>query len=209
MGIGYDIKAKGKFLARNNIGWSNMKAKIDMINGANSYVGQWTPTEPVPILSLELEGSATLSPFISAGLKFGVNILNGKLKVAAGLEVKASLPVAISASIETGNTGATRFQGCQGFNVTLEGKVEIYVLLEAGSLKKPFNITPEIVLPIFDKCIKYAPNFLLTDNTDSAPDSWRRKKSTDWSQTYRLPSYLRLTRSKSTGSSLLIFQMGR
>ncbi|KAJ7906353.1 hypothetical protein B0H13DRAFT_1880667 [Mycena leptocephala] len=30
MGVGYDINAKGKFLARNNIGWSHMKAKLDI-----------------------------------------------------------------------------------------------------------------------------------------------------------------------------------
>ncbi|KAJ7502685.1 hypothetical protein B0H11DRAFT_1989648 [Mycena galericulata] len=154
VGLGYEVGAKGKFLARNNIGWSNMKAKIDMINGANSFIGEWTPTPPVPILSLELEGSAKLGPFITAGLKFGVNILNGKLTVAAGLEIKASLPVGISAVVETGNTVDTQFQGCQGFNVTLEGEIEINVLLEAGPLKKPYNITPPFELPIFNKCIK-------------------------------------------------------
>ncbi|KAJ7502681.1 hypothetical protein B0H11DRAFT_1674483, partial [Mycena galericulata] len=82
------VGGKGKSLARNNIGWSNMKAKIDMLNGANSFIGEWTPTPPVPILSLELQGFAKLVPFIIAGLKFGVDILNGKLTIAAGLEVK-------------------------------------------------------------------------------------------------------------------------
>ncbi|KAJ7092976.1 hypothetical protein B0H15DRAFT_833140, partial [Mycena belliarum] len=160
-GIAYQLNAKGKFLARNNIGWSEMTAKIDMLNGANSFIGEWKPTTPVPVVSLELEGSASIGPFVAAGLKFGVDILNGKLTVAAGLEVKASLPVGISASIQAGTGMDTQFVGCQGFNVTLKTKIEIYVLLELGSCTnqgsctKQYNLTEPIELPIVDECIQY------------------------------------------------------
>ncbi|KAJ7092969.1 hypothetical protein B0H15DRAFT_972734 [Mycena belliarum] len=154
-GIGYQLNAKGKFLARNNIGWSEMTAKIDMLNGANSFIGEWKPTTPVPVVSLELEGSASIGPFVAAGLKFGVDILNGKLTVAAGLEVKASLPVGISAAIQAGTGMDTQFVGCQGFNVTLKTKIEIYVLLEASSVTlKRYDIIPPIELPIVDDCVQ-------------------------------------------------------
>jgi hypothetical protein len=154
-GIGYEVNAQGKFLARNNIGWSDMTAKIDMVNGDNSFIGEWTPTKPVLVVSLEFEGSASIGPFVAAGLKFGVDILNGKLTIAAGLEVKASLPVGITASIEAGTGMETAFKDCQGFNVTLKTMIEIYVLLEAGPARKQFNITPPFELPIVNQCIQH------------------------------------------------------
>ncbi|KAJ7504827.1 hypothetical protein B0H11DRAFT_1904905 [Mycena galericulata] len=61
-------------------------------------------------LSLELEGSAKLGPFITTGLNFGVDILNEKWTVAAGVEVEASLPGGVSAVMKTGNTVDTQFQ---------------------------------------------------------------------------------------------------
>ncbi|KAF7345240.1 hypothetical protein MSAN_01900600 [Mycena sanguinolenta] len=154
IGLEYEIGAQGKFLARNNIGWSNMKAKLDMLNGANSFLGEWTPTKPVPVVSLELEGYAKLGPFVTAGLEFGVDILSGKLAISAAIETKVSLPVGISAAITTGNTVETQFQDCQGFNVALEIKAEIYVLLQSGTVKKHY-LNKEIPFPtIFSKCIE-------------------------------------------------------
>ncbi|KAF7345238.1 hypothetical protein MSAN_01900400 [Mycena sanguinolenta] len=154
MGLGYEIGAKGKFLARTNIGWSNMKAKVDMLNGAKSSVKEWTSTIPVSVVSLELEGYAKLGPFVTAGLEFGVDILKGKLDISAGVETKVSLPVGVSAAITTNNTAETQFQDCRGFNITLEIKAEIYAQLQLGPLKKPYG-NQEIPFPtLFSKCIK-------------------------------------------------------
>ncbi|KAJ7199985.1 hypothetical protein GGX14DRAFT_314582, partial [Mycena pura] len=88
VGLGYELGAKGKVIARNNIGWSKMTAKLDMLNSKKSRIGKWTRHDPVPLISVELEGYATLDPYVTAGLYFGVSILSGKFKVSAGIEAK-------------------------------------------------------------------------------------------------------------------------
>ncbi|KAJ7208657.1 hypothetical protein GGX14DRAFT_316487, partial [Mycena pura] len=88
VGLRYELGAKGKVIARNNIGWSNMTATLDMLDGTNSEIGRWTHHDPVPLISVELEGYAKLDPYVTAGLYFGVSILVGKLKATAGIEAK-------------------------------------------------------------------------------------------------------------------------
>ncbi|KAJ7210062.1 hypothetical protein GGX14DRAFT_322841, partial [Mycena pura] len=88
VGLRYELGAKGKVIARNNIGWSNMTAKVDMLDGTKSRMGTWTRHDPVPLISVELQGYAKLDPYVTAGLYFGVSILYGKLKASAGIEAK-------------------------------------------------------------------------------------------------------------------------
>ncbi|KAJ7131839.1 hypothetical protein C8R43DRAFT_853040, partial [Mycena crocata] len=87
-GLGYELGVKGTVLARNNIGWSNMTAKVDMVNASNSFIGPWTRHDPMPLVSVNIEGYAKLDPYVSGGIYFGVDILNGKLEVSAGIEAK-------------------------------------------------------------------------------------------------------------------------
>ncbi|KAF7359727.1 Apple protein [Mycena venus] len=152
VGLGYELGAKGKVIARNNIGWSNMTAKLDMLDGNKSHTGRWTRRDPVPLVSVELEGYAKLDPYVTAGLYFGVSILSGKLKVSAGIEAKASLPVTTSVAVRGGTNTATTFQGCQGVTVSLEAKLEVYLTLDAGKFNRHYY-PEDIAFPIFSQCI--------------------------------------------------------
>ncbi|KAF7356145.1 Apple protein [Mycena venus] len=151
-GVGYELGAKGKVIARNNIGWSNMTAKLDMIDGKNSYTGTWTRHDPVPLVSVELAGYAKLDPYITAGLYFGVSILSGKLKVSAGIEAKASLPVTAQIAVKGGTDMATTFEGCGGVTVSLAAKLEIYLTIDAGKYNRHYY-PQELEFGIFSKCI--------------------------------------------------------
>jgi hypothetical protein len=129
IGLRYEIGARGRFLVRNNLGWSNMTARINMLNGSDSFIGQWVPTPAKPLLSLELVGKFILDPYILAGFKFGVDFLTGTLELTAGLEFKGSLPVTVETTLsyESSNNDtpkSTVAVGCQGFNVSLAAKIE-------------------------------------------------------------------------------------
>ncbi|KAJ7281004.1 hypothetical protein C8J57DRAFT_1029183, partial [Mycena rebaudengoi] len=87
-GVDLSITAAGKFLTRNNIGWSNMTAHVDLLSNKNSGIGNWVQTKPVPFTSVELDGGVTLAPFVSTSLEFGVDILRGELTISGGVEAK-------------------------------------------------------------------------------------------------------------------------
>ncbi|KAF7342514.1 hypothetical protein MVEN_01841500 [Mycena venus] len=151
-GLDYELGAKGKVLARNNIGWSNMTAKLDMLDRTKSYTGNWTRHNPVPLVSVELEGYARLKPYVTAGLYFGVSILSGKLKVSTGIETAASLPVTASIAVKNGTDTAITFDKCKGVTVSLDAKLEIYVILEVAKYTRPYPIK-EWEFPVYSKCI--------------------------------------------------------
>ncbi|KAF7342519.1 Apple protein [Mycena venus] len=151
-GLDYELRAKGKVLARNNIGWSDMTAKLDMLDRTKSYIGKWTRHDPVPLVSVELEGYATLKPHVTAGIYFGVSILSGKLKVSTGIEAEASLPVTASVAVKGGTDTAISFDKCKGVTVSLDAKLEINLILEAGKFTRPYPIS-EWEFPVYSKCI--------------------------------------------------------
>ncbi|KAJ7186401.1 hypothetical protein C8R46DRAFT_274686 [Mycena filopes] len=154
-GLGYDIGAKGTAVARNNIGWSNMTAKLDMVHGDKSFIGKWIETEPVPLISIEVEGHATLDPYVSGGIYFGIDVLNGKFTISAGLEAKVSLPVTLKTAI-TSDGNDVSFKGCKGIDASLSAKVEWYLVLEAGKYQQhyaPDQVPHEKEWPIYSECI--------------------------------------------------------
>ncbi|KAJ7161893.1 hypothetical protein C8R43DRAFT_991705 [Mycena crocata] len=154
-GVGYEVsgfQSEGKFLARTNFGWSNMTAKLDMV-GDTSYLGEWVPIVPRPLVSAELKGKATLDPYISAGLLFGVSILKGKFKARTGVEVRASLPVTASVAVSGSSDNDVTLNGdCRGITIELAAKLEIYLTVDITKYNRHYGIQ-DITVPVFSHCI--------------------------------------------------------
>ncbi|KAJ7089553.1 hypothetical protein C8R44DRAFT_553022, partial [Mycena epipterygia] len=82
-----DIGATGQILARTSIGWKNINAIVDMVNG-QSRIGEWERTSVNLLTSVELTGKASISPSIKMALLFGITILEGKFEITGGVEAK-------------------------------------------------------------------------------------------------------------------------
>ncbi|KAF7366201.1 hypothetical protein MVEN_00497200 [Mycena venus] len=150
VGVDLTLTVTGKILARSNIGWTQMTAKIDMLDGSRSFIGDWNKTKPVPLVSVELSGSAELAPYIATGLKFGIDILNGKLKLDAGLQVKTSIVVTVSGAV---NSAAPA--DCNGLTVTLGAKFDAAVVVEGGTYSETF-FPQEFAVEAYSTCIGIA-----------------------------------------------------
>ncbi|KAF7362232.1 hypothetical protein MVEN_00569400 [Mycena venus] len=152
-GVKLTVSAKGKVLARIARTLSKIRANLDLVHPEYNEGFQWTTTEPAPLLSVNLTGSATVTPYVSASLMFGINILKGKFEASGGVEAKASLPVTISAHIVKTETTSVDFnQTCPGLNVSVDAKLEIGAVVKAGQYSKPFPIT-EFAENKYNNCI--------------------------------------------------------
>lgn len=133
-----EIGASGTFIAKTSMGWSNMTAKLDLTNAANSEFALVKKT-PASQVSLDFEGRLVATPSITAGLLFGsfllpnsgysckplhtgVTILSGKVEASAGVEAKASLPLTVAVAGTVGTNQSLAFRDCGGVEVSVVAK---------------------------------------------------------------------------------------
>ncbi|KAJ7619846.1 hypothetical protein DFH06DRAFT_1341928 [Mycena polygramma] len=118
-----------KALARTSIGWTDIEAKVDLKNLESSV--DWTRKPAVPLTSLELTGSGTITPAVSMAILFGISAFK-KYDLAGGVEVKASLPLTISATVTAETGKSPEFKDCIGVTSELKSTLEVYATVKEG-----------------------------------------------------------------------------
>ncbi|KAJ7062452.1 hypothetical protein B0H15DRAFT_807876 [Mycena belliarum] len=121
--LSYKVALTGKVLARASVGWSNINAEVDMV-GRESSIGDWVKASTAPLVSVEITGTGSITPAVT------------KYDLAAGVEVKASLSLTLSAAITAGTGKPVEFQNdCIGINAELKANLEVYEPLRFQSPK--------------------------------------------------------------------------
>ncbi|KAJ7854066.1 hypothetical protein B0H14DRAFT_772762 [Mycena olivaceomarginata] len=156
--FGVEIGASGTFIAKTSMGWSNMAAKLDLTNAEKSTLALVEKT-PASQVSLDFEARLVATPSITAGLLFGVTILNGKLEASAGVEAKASLPLTVAVAGTVGTNQSLTFRDCGGVQVSVVAKFAFYAIAKATAkgISNGAEVTKshplfDYPVPLFDKC---------------------------------------------------------
>ena len=81
-----------------HISWNEIYTKIDFKNSANSQSRGWTPSNIDPQLSYETKLTADLGVFVKPKIEIGLTILNGVIRVGAGLSAQCTAGVTATSS---------------------------------------------------------------------------------------------------------------
>ncbi|PKK50492.1 hypothetical protein CI102_5673 [Trichoderma harzianum] len=166
-----DIAAVGQYLVGADMQWTQLSAKLDVLNPKSSSKSGWTPNIRDTV---QADGSLTINSTLGLPitLGFGLNILNGKyekeIKLVDTPGVRASMEYDFTNEVNNGEVNTDPEDGCYGIHWSV-GMVNT-VVLDLSDIKQGKYTLDEYDAPVFASgCIGESLTIAPPTATVSAP----------------------------------------
>lgn len=117
------VQAQGQLLAGLRLDFDNLGVNLDLVDRSRSSTSGLDPRR-TPIFQAQGSVAVTAEAFLRASLEFAIDVLNGKFKLAAGINERPS--VFISGKYE-GSTDPEQQPECNGVSVEAGLRNRLYL----------------------------------------------------------------------------------